>query len=138
MWSVTHKRNVFEKLDVQRKNVLNNVDISGLRAPWQNGPHKTNTQNDTKTRSTPWRDWHLEKKILLLEFYKKWILQEKLSYRLSTVNDFHWEFKPVFRYSKPHTYSPSIRDKNLNKYLYKNIYWINYMTILLSFERQSV
>jgi len=28
-----------------------------------------------------------------------------LSYRLGTVNDFHWEFKPVFRYSKHHTYS---------------------------------
>ena len=28
-----------------------------------------------------------------------------LSYRLSTVNDFHWEFKPVSSYSKPHTFS---------------------------------
>ena len=27
-----------------------------------------------------------------------------LSYRLGTVNDFHWGFKPVFRYSKPHTF----------------------------------
>jgi len=26
--------------DVQRKNVVNNVDISSLRAPWQNGPYK--------------------------------------------------------------------------------------------------
>jgi len=26
-----------------------------------------------------------------------------LSYRLGTVNDFHWEFKPVLSYSKPHT-----------------------------------
>ena len=26
--------------DVQTKNVANNVDMSGLRAPWQNGPYK--------------------------------------------------------------------------------------------------
>ena len=25
-----------------------------------------------------------------------------LSYRLGTVNDFYWGFKPVFRYNKPH------------------------------------
>jgi len=28
-----------------------------------------------------------------------------LNYRLGTVNDFHWEFKPVLSYSKPHTFS---------------------------------
>jgi len=28
-----------------------------------------------------------------------------LSYRLGTVNDFHWEFKLVLSYSKPHTFS---------------------------------
>jgi len=33
--------------DVQRKNVVNNVDKSSLWAPWQNGPYK-NTQNITK------------------------------------------------------------------------------------------
>jgi len=33
--------------DVQRKNVVNNVDKSSLWAPWQNGPYK-NTQNVTK------------------------------------------------------------------------------------------
>ena len=33
--------------DVQRKNVVNNVDKSSLLAPWQNGPYK-NTQNITK------------------------------------------------------------------------------------------
>jgi len=26
-------------------------------------------------------------------------------YRLGTVNDFHWEFKPVLNYSQPHTFS---------------------------------
>ena len=33
--------------DVQRKNVVNNVDKSSLWAPWQNGPYKT-TQYITK------------------------------------------------------------------------------------------
>ena len=33
--------------DVQRKNVVNNLDKSSLWAPWQNGPYK-NTQNITK------------------------------------------------------------------------------------------
>jgi len=28
-----------------------------------------------------------------------------LSYRLGTVNDFHWDFKPVLSFSKPHTFS---------------------------------
>jgi len=28
-----------------------------------------------------------------------------LSYRLGTVNDFHWEFKPVLSYSNPYTFS---------------------------------
>jgi len=28
-----------------------------------------------------------------------------LSYRFGTVNDFHWDFKPVLSYSKPHTFS---------------------------------
>jgi len=31
-----------------------------------------------------------------------------LSYRLGTVNDFHWGFKPVLSYSKPHTFSTSL------------------------------
>ena len=33
--------------DVQRKNVVNNVDKSSLWAPWQNGPYK-NTQNKAR------------------------------------------------------------------------------------------
>jgi len=28
-----------------------------------------------------------------------------LNYRLGTVNEKHWGFKPVFRCSKPHTFS---------------------------------
>jgi len=31
--------------------------------------------------------------------------KEMLSYRLGTVNDFHWGFKPVLIYSKPNTFS---------------------------------
>ena len=34
-----------------------------------------------------------------------------LSYRLGTVNDFHWEFKPVLSYSKPHTFSTSLGEE---------------------------
>jgi len=28
-----------------------------------------------------------------------------LSYRLGTVNDCHWELKPILSYSKPHIFS---------------------------------
>jgi len=34
-----------------------------------------------------------------------------LSYHLGTVNDFHWEFKPVLSYSKPHTFSTFLEIK---------------------------
>jgi len=34
--------------DVQRKNVANTVDRSTLRSPIQNGPYKTNTENNMK------------------------------------------------------------------------------------------
>jgi len=34
-----------------------------------------------------------------------------LRYRLGTVNDFHWEFKPVLSYSKPHTFSTFLERK---------------------------
>ena len=36
--------------DIQIKNVVNNVDMSSLKAPWHNGPYKTHAQNSTKTR----------------------------------------------------------------------------------------
>ena len=35
-----------------------------------------------------------------------------LSYRLGTVNDSHWGFKPVLRYSKPHTFSTLFGEEN--------------------------
>jgi len=40
-----------------------------------------------------------------------------LSYRLGTVNDFHWEFKPVLSYSKPQTHSTFFeeeKEKNMH------------------------
>jgi len=38
----------------------------------------------------------------------KGLIQNMLNYRLGTVNEKHWGFKPVFRCSKPHTYSTLI------------------------------
>ena len=50
--------------DVQRKNVINNVDKSSLRAPWQNGPHKNQHTERHKTRRTPWCNRHLKKCVI--------------------------------------------------------------------------
>ena len=55
--------------DVQRKNVVNNVDMSSLRAPWQNGPYKNQHTERQKARRTPWRNIHLEKTILCVCFW---------------------------------------------------------------------
>jgi len=38
-----------------------------------------------------------------------------LSYRLGTVNDFHWEFKPILSYSKPYTFSTFLEKKKVEK-----------------------
>jgi len=38
-----------------------------------------------------------------------------LSYRLGTVNDFHWEFKPVLSYSKPYTFSTFLGEEKERK-----------------------
>jgi len=38
-----------------------------------------------------------------------------LSYRLGTVNDFHWGFKPDLSYSKPHTFSTSLEKEEERK-----------------------
>ena len=83
---------------------------------------KTNTQNKTKTRRTPWRDRHLENTIFcvfqlflfLFYFYLlflEWFLNEMLSYRIGTVHDFHWEFKPVLSYSKLHIFLTFLREE---------------------------
>jgi len=34
-----------------------------------------------------------------------------LSYRLGTVNDSHWKFKPVLSYSKPHNFSTFLEEE---------------------------
>jgi len=41
-----------------------------------------------------------------------------LSYRFGTVNDFHWEFKPVLSYSKPHTFSTFVWEEKEKKYAF--------------------
>jgi len=38
-----------------------------------------------------------------------------LSYRLGTVNEFRWGFKPVLSYSKPHTFSTFLEKKKKEK-----------------------
>ena len=44
-----------------------------------------------------------------------------LSYRLGTVNDFHWEFKPVLSYSKPHTFSTFFGEEKERK----NVFYLS-------------
>jgi len=39
LWIKQKKDNINWR-DVQIKNVVNNVDMSSLKAPWQNGPYK--------------------------------------------------------------------------------------------------
>jgi len=38
-----------------------------------------------------------------------------LSYRLGTVNDFHWGFKPALSHSKPHTLPTSLGEEKERK-----------------------
>ena len=40
-----------------------------------------------------------------------------LSYRLGTVIDFHWGFKPVFRYSKPTLIQHLLEKKKKNNFV---------------------
>jgi len=54
--------------DVQIKNGVNNVDMSSLKAPWQNDPYTENKQNNSKTRRSPRRNRHSENKLFLLFF----------------------------------------------------------------------
>ena len=68
-----------------------------------------------KTRSIQRRNRHYEItifcvfRIFLFFIFNfqllKGLLQKMLNYRLGTVNEKHWGFKPVFRCSKPHTFS---------------------------------
>jgi len=44
-----------------------------------------------------------------------------LNYRRGTVNDFHWEFKPVLSYIKPHTFSTCFgEEKEKNAFTLSN------------------
>jgi len=45
----------------------------------------------------------------------KGLLQKMLNYRPGTVNEKHWGFKPVFRCSKPHTFSTSSGEEKEKK-----------------------
>jgi len=66
-----------------------------------------------KTRSKQRRNRHKEITFLCFSIFLIFIfnfqllkgLQKMLNYRLGTVNEKHWGFKPVFRCSKPHTFS---------------------------------
>jgi len=44
--------------------------VSSLRAPWQNGPYKTQHTEQHKTRKTPRRNKHLEKAIFCVLKFK--------------------------------------------------------------------
>ena len=86
-------------------NVVNNVDMSCLRAPWQNGPYKNEhnerhknaynimtQQTFRKTIFLCFSDFFLFFYFFIDNFLNKFS-KEMLSYRLGTVNDFHWELK---------------------------------------------
>jgi len=85
---------------------------------------KTNTQNSTKHAEHEDAADILNKLFFVyfaffyFLWFLKWYLQEMLSYRLGTVNDFHWGFKPLLTYSKPHTYSTFIWEEKENICIY--------------------
>jgi len=54
------------------------------------------------------------------------LLQKILNYRLGTVNEKHWGFKPVFRCSKPHTYSTFIGEEIENQ-IYSYMFFLGYL-----------
>ena len=109
--------------DVQRKNVVNNVDVSCLREPWQNGPYKNTHREQHKNTPVERQDPTDIQKITTFCVFRnfsififhwwflKWFLQAMLSYRLDTVNEFHWGFQPVLSYSKLHTFSTFFGEK---------------------------
>ena len=76
-------------IDVQRKNFVNNVDMSSLRVPWPNGPNTHKKQNNLSTPSTPRRNRHSETNYfflyLILFIILIWYRQEMLRYRLGTL-----------------------------------------------------
>ena len=62
--SLHHKYNINWR-DVQRKNVVNNVDMSSFRAPWQIGPYtETYTDQDKVHQETTYM--YIQKKTTIL------------------------------------------------------------------------
>jgi len=86
-------------------NVVNNVDMSCLRAPWQNGPYKNEHKERHKNAYNIMTQQTFRKKNCVFRIFFGFIFffidnflnkfsKEMLSYRLiGTVNDFHWGFK---------------------------------------------
>jgi len=72
--------------------------------------HRTYQNTEyTKTQQTLGNNYFLCFRIFLFFMFNfqlfKGLLQKMLNYRLGTVNEKHWGFKPVFRCSKPHTFT---------------------------------
>ena len=52
----------------QKQNVVNNVDMSSIRAPWKNGPYKNKHTGQHKTHRTQRRNIHSENNYLFFIF----------------------------------------------------------------------
>jgi len=76
--------------DVQRKNVVNNVYKSSLRAQWQNGSYKFKHTEQHKTHRTPRRNIHSEYTIFV--FFEVFYFY------------FTYQFLNIFLQDKPHTF----------------------------------
>jgi len=90
---------------------------------------KTNTQNNTKTCKTPRRNRHFRKQLFLWfwDFYFFFSFLFIISLRNFTLPPWYGqclslEFKPVFRYSKPHTYLTFIGEENENQICIYTLY----------------
>ena len=122
-------RNIYYKLKRSSKktNVVNNVDMSSFKAPWQNDPYTETHTEQYKTRRTPRRNIHSEKNYfwcVFSDFYSIFIY--------NSLNDFskkcwvtafvrsmtHSGFKPVFSLRKPNHFSTFFgEEKEINVHL---------------------
>jgi len=59
--------------------------------------------------------WHGRRGMMGTLRYGTLTLEGLESCSLGTVNDFHWGFKPVLSYSKPHTFSTSLGEEKRKK-----------------------
>jgi len=96
--------------------------MSRLRAPLQNSSYKKQTHRTTQKHIKHPDATDIQNKTsicvfgFLLNLYSQFLkcfLHEMLGYRLCTVNDLHWGFKLVFRYSKH-----LLEKKFIIKYIY--------------------